>query len=153
MWCGRVSVDLSLEQRLLRFLAREEHGERRALRELRAQPIDARVLEGECLRDARYLGERGGTHRFAVADNPSKFRPGDPVIVGDGIDLDGGAPLACGEYDAEKGELRFLETASTLHTRPITASLLRSILRVRSGLTALQVSPRSSLLKRRLAPK
>ncbi|MCA8953664.1 MAG: AAA family ATPase [Planctomycetes bacterium] len=99
-------MDLSLEQRLLRFLAREEHGERRALRELRAQPIDARVLEGECLRDARYLGERGGTHRFAVADNPSKFRPGDPVIVGDGIDLDGGAPLACGEYDAEKGELR-----------------------------------------------
>lgn len=100
------ALDLSLEQRLLRFLAREEHGERRALRELRSQPVDARVLEGECIRDAKYLGDFGGSHRFAVADNSSKFRPGDTLIVGDGIDLEGGVPLVCGQYDASKDELR-----------------------------------------------
>lgn len=99
-------MDLTLEQRLLRFLAREELGERRALRELRLRPVDARVVEGECIRDARFLSERNGSHFFAVADNASKFRPGDTVIVGDGVDLEGGAALVYGQYDANKGELR-----------------------------------------------
>ncbi len=40
-------VALSLQQRLLRFLQREEQGEQRQHRELRSQPVSARVLEGE----------------------------------------------------------------------------------------------------------
>jgi DNA replication ATP-dependent helicase Dna2 len=99
-------LDLTLEQRLLRFLAREEHDEKRSLRELRAQPIGLRVLDGECIQGARCLGEDGGSFVFAVAENGSKFRPGDPLVVGDGVDLDGGLPLVCGTYDGRKGELR-----------------------------------------------
>lgn len=99
-------MQLTLEQRLLRLLAREERDEQRSHRELRAQPVDLRVLEGECIQGARFLGEDGGSFVFAVPDNGSKFRPGDPLVVGDGLDLDGGAPLACGAYDATAGQLR-----------------------------------------------
>ncbi|MFO1076289.1 MAG: AAA domain-containing protein [Planctomycetota bacterium] len=113
-------MDLSLEQRLLRFLAREERDEQRALRELRAQPVDLRVLDGECIRDARFLGEHGGSFRFVVPDNGSKFRPGDTLVVGDGIDLDGGVPLVCGAYDAREGELR-------LERDPTNARLCRKL--------------------------
>lgn len=99
-------MQLSLEQRLLRLLSREERDEQRTHRELRAQPIELRVLDGECIQGARYLGEDGNGFLFAVADNASKFRPGDPLIASDGVDLDGGAPLACGVYDAQAGTLR-----------------------------------------------
>ncbi|MCA8975598.1 MAG: hypothetical protein KDC98_12830, partial [Planctomycetes bacterium] len=98
-------MDLSLEQRLLRFLLREERDEARASRELRAQPVDLRVIDGECIRDARFLGEARGAFRFAVADNTSKFRPGDAVVVGDGVELEDGAALAYGDYDSDRGEL------------------------------------------------
>jgi hypothetical protein len=37
-------VQLSLEQRLLRLLTREERDEQRTHRELRAQPVELRVL-------------------------------------------------------------------------------------------------------------
>ena len=47
---------------------------------------------------------------------------------------------------------RFLAMASTLQTRPMTSSLLRSILRDRSPLTATQLSPRSSERNRRSEP-
>ncbi|MGB3967810.1 MAG: AAA domain-containing protein [Planctomycetota bacterium] len=96
----------TLEQRLLRFLAREERDEARAQREMRAQPIDARVLEGECLQGAVLLREHEGAFVFRVPDNGSKLRPGDPLVASDGFDLDGGAPLVCGAYDATRGELR-----------------------------------------------
>ncbi len=99
-------MQLNLEQRLLRFLAREERDEQRAHRELRAQPAELRAIEGECIQGARYLGCDGSSFAFAVADNASKFRPGDTLQVGDGIDLDAGVPLVCGEYDATAGELR-----------------------------------------------
>lgn len=98
-------MQLSFEQRLLRFLAREERDEQRSHRELRAQPVELRVLEGECIHGARYLGPDGASRRFAVADNGSKFRPGDTVVVGDGLSLDDGVPLVCGAYDATAGEL------------------------------------------------
>ena len=80
-------MQLSLEQRLLRLLSREERDEQRTHRELRAQPIELRVLDGECIQGARYLGEDGNGFLFAVADNASKFRPGDPLIASDGVDL------------------------------------------------------------------
>lgn len=101
-------VQLTFEQRLLRLLAREERDEQRSHRELRAQPIDARVLEGECLRDAEFVAGRDGSYLFAVPDNASKLRPGDPVVVGDGLDLDRAEPLQCGEYDAAAGRLRLV---------------------------------------------
>jgi DNA replication ATP-dependent helicase Dna2 len=99
-------VTLTLKQRLFRFLQREEHSEQKQSRELRSQPVSARVLEGECIESAQYLGERDGAHLFAVADNTSKFRPGDTLAVGDGVDIEAGFPLVCGEYDARGGVLR-----------------------------------------------
>lgn len=99
-------MQLSLQQRLLRFLAREERDEQRANRELRAQPVELRVLEGECIERAVFEGQTGAAFVFAVDDNTSKFRHGDPLLAGDGVDLDGGAPLVYGSYDAARGELR-----------------------------------------------
>jgi DNA replication ATP-dependent helicase Dna2 len=99
-------VTSNLEQRLLRFLVREERDEQRAHRELRAQPVEVRVIEGECIQGAEFLDEDDGGYRFAVADNGSKFRPGDPLLAGDGIDLENGVPLVCGLYDARAGILR-----------------------------------------------
>ncbi|MCA8963394.1 MAG: AAA family ATPase [Planctomycetes bacterium] len=99
-------MQLSLEQRLLRFLAREERDEQRQSRELRAQPVAQRVIEGECIENAAFVAERDGSFHFAVADNTSKFRPGDTLVVGDGLDIDGGSPLVCGAYDAGQGVLR-----------------------------------------------
>lgn len=121
-------MQLSLEQRLLRFLAREQRDEQRLHRELRAQPVELRVLEGECLQAARFLGEDGSSFVFAVADNGSKFRPGDPLQVGDGVDLDAGLPLVCGDYDATAAELRlerdpFLRDAE-VPLRPGTAYVI-----------------------------
>lgn len=106
--CHRRSapVQLTLEQRLLRLLAREERDEQRTHREMRAQPVDLRVLEGECIQGAVFRGEQDGAFVFAVADNGSKFRPGDPLVVGDGIDLENATPLVCGLYDAQRGLLR-----------------------------------------------
>jgi DNA replication ATP-dependent helicase Dna2 len=98
-------VELTLEQRLVRLLAREERDEQRAHRELRAQPIDLRVLEGECIQGAVFRGEHDGVWWFEVADNGSKFRPGDTLVVGDGIDIEAGAPMALARYDAQRGLL------------------------------------------------
>jgi DNA replication ATP-dependent helicase Dna2 len=99
------AVQLTLEQRLLRFLAREECFEQRAHRELRAQPIDLRVLEGECIQGAVFRGERDGAWWFAVADNGSKFRTGDTLVAGDGVDLEAGVSMTYGRYDARRGLL------------------------------------------------
>ncbi len=99
-------MQLTFEQRLLRLLVREEREEQRSHREMRAQPIDARVVEGECIQGALLLREDDGAFVFRIADNASKFRPGDTVVVGDGFDLDGGVALVYGAYNAPSGELR-----------------------------------------------
>lgn len=99
-------MQLTLEQRLLRFLAREEDDEQRSMRELLAQPVDLRVLDGECIHGARYLGVDDGSFTFEVRDNQSKFRAGDPLAVGDGHDFDSVVPLVYGSFDASSGELR-----------------------------------------------
>src|SRR5262249_16117627 len=80
--------------------------EQRAHRELRAQPVDLRVLDGECIQGAVFRGEDDGAFVFAVADNTSKFRGGDPLVAGDGVDLEHAMPLAYGTYDAKAGILR-----------------------------------------------
>jgi hypothetical protein len=98
-------VPYTLEERLLRMLDREEREELRNHREMRSQPIDVRVDEGECIAGAAYLGERNGAHGFRVAENLSRFRVGDLLVVGDGLDLERAAPLVCGAFDANKGVL------------------------------------------------
>ncbi|MFK7740423.1 MAG: DEAD/DEAH box helicase [Planctomycetota bacterium] len=99
-------MELTLEQRLLRFLKREERDEERASRELQAQPIEMRVLEGECIEGAVFREQRAADYIFEVTDNASKFRAGDPVLVGDGIDLQVDAlPMAYRRFDARTGEL------------------------------------------------
>jgi DNA replication ATP-dependent helicase/nuclease Dna2 len=99
-------LDLSLEQRLLRFLLREEDDERRSFQELMAQPVEVRVLEGECIQGARFRGREGATFTFEVADNASKFRTGDALLAGDGHDFDATTPLVYGSYDARSGILQ-----------------------------------------------
>jgi DNA replication ATP-dependent helicase Dna2 len=97
---------LALEQRLLRFLAREEDDERRNLAELLLQPIEQRVLEGECIEHAAFTGQDGGAWLFTVADNSSKFRAGDTLAVSDGHDFDAATPLVYSGYDARTRVLR-----------------------------------------------
>jgi DNA replication ATP-dependent helicase Dna2 len=99
-------VDLSLEQRMLRFLWREEEGERRSSLDTRALPADERVLEGECIQGARFIGSRGAdAFVFETAENLSKFRLGDAVVVGDGVDFEAGDPMVYAGYDADAHRL------------------------------------------------
>src|SRR5688572_22244100 len=89
------------EQRLLRFLSREEHDERRQLHDLRALPIDQRVLEGECIAGAVPVPERCTAEVLAlrVDENLSKFRHGDAVLLSDGRNLASGIPWTYLRYD------------------------------------------------------
>lgn len=98
-------MDLTLEQRLLRFLNREEEGEARSSRDLRALGVEERVLEGECIQNAVFRGQSGDVFTFEVTENLSKFRRGDSLLVGDGADFDGACRLAYRGYDADTHEL------------------------------------------------
>ncbi len=99
-------MTLDLEQRLLRFLHREEEGEARSSQDLRALPVPDRVLEGECIQGAVFSGLDGGRgYSFSVPENLSKFRPGDAVLVGDGLDFAAANQLAYGQFDAEAHRL------------------------------------------------
>ena len=99
-------MDLSLEQRLLRFLAREEEDERRSSEDLRALAVEDRVLEGECIQNAQFAS-LGGNDNFAfdVSENLSKFRAGDALLVGDGTDFAAAHSLVYGRYDASQKRL------------------------------------------------
>ena len=99
-------MQLTLEQRLLRYLAREQDAEKHQRRELRSQPVDLRVLDGDCIHDAVYEGRDAGAFVFALRENSSKFRSGDKVVVGDGHDLEAAAPLIYRAYDANAHKLR-----------------------------------------------
>lgn len=137
-------MDLSLEQRFIRFLEREEEDERRSSRDLRALSVDERVLEGECIRAAVLIENGGDRFRFSVPENLSKFRLGDPLLVGDGLDFSAGCPLAYGEYDAreylldlrrdpfQRGELPALEVGESycIDRRPLSIrGRLRDVVR------------------------
>lgn len=95
----------TLESRLLRFLEREEADERRAHDELRALPVDDRVLEGECIRDAVLERAERDAYLFRVEENLSKFREGDAVAIGDGLDFEGASSLVYARYDAQRHAL------------------------------------------------
>lgn len=98
-------MDLSLEQRLLRFLDREEHDEQRSAVQLRALPIEERVLEGECIASARFVRDEGDRLVFVAEENLSKFRAGDPLSIGDGYDFDTAFAATYRGWDAEHHEL------------------------------------------------
>jgi DNA replication ATP-dependent helicase Dna2 len=96
-------VDHSLSQRLLRMLWREEEGEARSQSDLRALPAEERALEGECIDGALFRGSAGvDAYEFDAAENMSKFRSGDSVCVGDGVDFDAAVSMAFARYDAER---------------------------------------------------
>ena len=96
-------MDLSLEQRLLRMLWREEEGEARSLKDLRALPAEERALEGECIDGAVFKGCVGqDAFEFEASENLSKFRSGDSVVVGDGVDFEAAISMAFSRYDADK---------------------------------------------------
>jgi DNA replication ATP-dependent helicase Dna2 len=95
-------VDLTLEQRLLRFLEREEEGERRQQEDLRSLTIEDRILEGECIGGAVVVERREDAWVLEAHENLAKFREGDAVVVGDGLDFGRGVPLVYGGYDAER---------------------------------------------------
>jgi DNA replication ATP-dependent helicase Dna2 len=97
--------DTSLMARLLRFLEREDADERRSHAELRSLPIDERVLEGECIRGVDYEGVEGARFVFAARENVSKFREGDAVLVGDGLDFSATLSMRYADFDAEAGRL------------------------------------------------
>ena len=118
-------MELTLQQRLLRYLAREQEGEKHAHREMRMQPIDMRVHDGDCIHDAVYLGREGNSHTFACKENCSKFRTGDKVAVGDGHDLDAAVPMMYGGYEPTAGVLR-LEVDSYMRTARVEFSEGRS---------------------------
>ncbi len=94
-------MDLTLEQRLLRFLSREEEDEARSSRDLRALPADERVLEGECIQNAVLTEQRGELFTFEVPENLSKFRRGDALCVGNGSDFEDTRHVVYRGYDAE----------------------------------------------------
>ncbi len=96
---------LSLEERLIRFLEREEEDERKSSRDLRALAIEERVLEGECIRDAILREQQGDRFTFSLEENLSKFRNGDPLTVGDGLDFQEACPLVYGDYDSIERKL------------------------------------------------
>lgn len=99
-------VDFHLEQRLLRFLNREDAGERRSMIDLRSLPPDERELEGECIQRARLVARDGGeVLTFEAPENLSKFRPGDALLVGDGEDFENALPVVYRCYDARTGRL------------------------------------------------
>jgi len=99
-------MDLSLEQRLLRFLDKEEEGEARTERDLRALSVEERVLEGECIQGAVLLRAGKDGFTFRLEENLSKFRVGDALAVGDGSDFGDAVPLAYAGYDADGQTLR-----------------------------------------------
>lgn len=99
-------MDLSLEQRLLRFLEREEESERRQQDDLRALSVEDRVLEGECIDGAELVRRDEEGYLLRVAENLAKFREGDAVLVGDGLDFRGGSHLVYAGFDAETMLLR-----------------------------------------------
>ncbi len=99
-------VGIELEERLLRFLEREEADEQRSHDEPRALPVADRVIDGECIDAAELLEVTRDGVRLRIGENASKFRDGDPIALGDGLDFTRAAPFVYGAYDPLRGELR-----------------------------------------------
>lgn len=94
-----------LQRRLLRFLERESATEMRTHDELRALPIDERVVSGECIDSATVIEVSKEAVVLRVNDNPSRFREGDSVCLGDGTRFDEALSLVYRSFDPERAEL------------------------------------------------
>jgi DNA replication ATP-dependent helicase Dna2 len=98
--------------RLERLLHRERAAARTDHRDLMALPVEDRVERGESMSGLGWLGEEGGVIRLACAENLSKYRPGDALVLRNEEDDrgrgDDGAGLAVtyGSYDDRSGVLR-----------------------------------------------
>ena len=99
-------MGLSLEQRLLSMLRREEDGEARSVRDMRALPAEDRALEGECIQGVVFRRQAGQNRfEFEASENMSKFRVGDSVLVGDGVDFEVAVSMEFCGYDADRDTL------------------------------------------------
>ncbi len=75
-----------LLSRLERMLHRETHAARLEHRDRMALPVEDRVERGESLADLAFAGEEEGRIRLRCGENLAKFRPGEPLRLGNGDD-------------------------------------------------------------------
>jgi DNA replication ATP-dependent helicase Dna2 len=102
----------SREQELLwsleRYLAREQQANDDELREIWSQPPAVRVDHGDALAVGAVLGwdDQHETLRVATDIATSRFRPGDELYLGSGLDPARGASLIYEQFEPETGVLR-----------------------------------------------
>lgn len=130
--------DHDLLARLERLLHRERSRAHAEHRDRMALPVEDRVERGESITGLRWLGEERETIRLACAENLSKYRPGDPLVLrnesedrgrGDG----GGVAVTYAAYDERDGTLRLernrygppgrVDRAASLQLDPVSVSL------------------------------
>lgn len=97
--------DDGLPARLLQLLMREDAAGRRKLRDSHALSIEARVEAGSCLAGLRLIQDDGDAIVLGVAENHSRFRPGDPATLGDGEVPGVGLSVSFVDYDPVRGRL------------------------------------------------
>ncbi len=95
-----------MEKRLLDFIEEERKETFKQLRELYRLPIEERVERGECITDLRLLQRNEEAVLFEVEDNLSRFRTGDLVYLGDGINVEDGLKCVFTNYDPVNKLLR-----------------------------------------------
>ncbi|MHB8780352.1 MAG: AAA domain-containing protein [Candidatus Geothermincolia bacterium] len=88
-----------LRERLLLFIEKERAATWRNAFELHNLTIEERVDEGLCIAGLEYKKSEDRELIFRVKENSSKFRPGEPVFLGDGIDIMAGRPAIFRKYD------------------------------------------------------
>lgn len=89
----------NLEKRILSFIERERAATWRQALELYELSPHERAEEGECMTGLRLLEVEGSEASFRVRENLSKFRPGDPLFLGDGIVVPAGSQCEFSDYD------------------------------------------------------
>lgn len=96
-----------LRARLRAFVAHESESGRRQLQEIWARTVVERVESGECVAGLRATGQSGnGTLVFTCTDFTAKFREGDPLYLGDGVDVERGLPVTFLGFDVASGRIR-----------------------------------------------
>jgi len=75
----------SLRDELLRLLRMEDAASRRRLRDAHALGVEDRVEAGDCLAGLALLRDDGERIVLRAPENISRFREGDPAMLGDGM--------------------------------------------------------------------
>ncbi|MFN0206797.1 MAG: DEAD/DEAH box helicase [Planctomycetota bacterium] len=94
-----------MKDSLLRYLDRERLAERRVQREIHSLPLHERVECGEAIAGATVVSQGGGIYVIYAAEHGAKFREGDLLWLGDGENIDSGAPVRLVKYDPAAREL------------------------------------------------